>query len=89
MCGAFSLILYQVKTLVAVVWELLVAGQKRQMLSDGVGDNYMVAGITMVLSRIQSEVCIGISYMSSKRNKLYFQFILHKSDYILSSFPLF
>ena len=59
------------------------------MLRNGVGDNHMIAGIFVLLCLVQTQMSVGISYMSSKRNKLYFQFILYKSDYILSSFPSF
>ena len=52
----FALVFYQVKPLAAVECKLLVAGQERKTLGDGMGNDDVVAGIAMVLLLVELEV---------------------------------
>ena len=80
-------VFYQVKTLLTIESELLVAGEQCQMLSDGMRDDDMIRRISVPHSIIQSETGIGDAYMPSQRQKLDFKFILHKAYDILCPFP--
>ena len=53
-----ELVFYQVKPLAAVECKLLVAGQERKSLGDGVGYDDVVAGVAVVLLLVELEVGI-------------------------------
>ena len=47
--GDVGLVFYQFKSLIAVEWKLLVAGKECDMLGDGMGNDDVVAGVSVVL----------------------------------------
>jgi len=54
-----GLVFYQVKSLTAIESKLLVAGKKRHVLGDGMGNNDVVAGVVVVHRLVERET--GVS----------------------------
>ena len=53
-----ELVFYQIKPLAAVECKLLVAGQERKSLGDGMGNDDVVAGVAVVLLLVELQVGI-------------------------------
>ena len=65
----FYLIVYQVKPLGTIEWELSIAGNKREALCKGMGNNDMVAWVIMLLSFVDAEMGICVAHISTDWKK--------------------
>lgn len=82
------LVFNEVKSLVAVVPEAGVAGEKGKTLCYGVGYDDMVAWVPMFLLLIKMQARVCVAYMTTQRQELYLKVFLHRANDILCLFPM-
>ena len=58
------------------------------MLGDGMGDNYMVTRITMVLLNVQLQIGVGVTYTRTKGKKVNLKLVFHIVNHLLCSLPM-
>ena len=83
------LIFYQFKALASVKWEFAIAGEKRDMLCDGMGNNDVVGGVFMILCRVETKAGVGVHNLVSQGSNLYSIVVLYAVKHLFRRFKMF
>lgn len=83
-----KLVFQKVESLTTIECKLLVAGKKREVLGDGVGNDDVVAGVMVVLSLVECKAGIGVSRIATQGQELYAVVLLYRGEHLLSRLPM-